>query len=84
MSKLKSIMLYGLQMAMLADQIEDISRGYKPRRNQTETPDDRKRRLQLAEIKSNQAKGLKQFYNGKVWALNQKSADKKAKKLGII
>ena len=78
MSKLKSIMMFTALAGMAMAE--------NPQRyiEQPETPDERKRRLQLAEIKSNQAKGLKQFYNGQVWALNQKSADKKAKKLGII
>lgn len=78
MSKLKSIMLL---TALAGMAIAQNPQGYI---EQPETIDERKRRLQLAEIKSNQAKGLKQFYNGQVWALNQKSADKKAKKLGII
>lgn len=43
-------------------------------------------RLAKAEAERNKANGLKEFFYGKnsLWALNQKSADKKAKKLGYL
>jgi hypothetical protein len=42
--------------------------------------------IEIDEDKLNKAKGLNKFYYGSeyVWALNQKSADKKARKKGII
>ena len=51
-----------------------------------QTDEQRKQRLASQEAEINQAKGLKEFEYGenKLWALNQKSADKKAKKRGWI
>lgn len=51
-----------------------------------ETEEERKKRLTKAEIEINKANGLKEFFyrHNSVWALNQKSADKKAKKKGWI
>jgi Rieske Fe-S protein len=42
--------------------------------------------IEIDEDKLNKAKGLSKFYYGSeyVWALNQKSANKKASKKGII
>ena len=42
--------------------------------------------INIDQDKLNEAKGLKKFYYGLeyVWALNQKSADKKARKKGLI
>lgn len=47
-----------------------------------ESEEERKRRLAKAEIECNKANGLKEFFYGEnsLWALNQKSADKKARK----
>jgi len=52
----------------------------------TETDTERSKRLAIAEIERNKANGLKEFKYGygKVYAINQKNADKKAKKLGYI
>lgn len=51
-----------------------------------ESEEDRKRRLADAQIARNKANGLKEFNypKGSVWSLNQKSADKKAKKLNLF
>ncbi len=51
-----------------------------------ETEEELKKRLSKAEIERNKANGLKEFFYGEnsVWALNQKTADKKAKKKGFI
>jgi len=51
-----------------------------------ESVEERKNRLADAKIKQNIAKGLKEFHYPKasIWALNQKSADKKANKLNLI
>lgn len=50
------------------------------------TEDERKKRMAAAQIEINKKNGLKEFVYGEnsVWALNQKNADKKAKKLGYI
>ena len=52
----------------------------------SETPQERELRLKAAYEKQMKAKGLKEFRYGtyKVWAFNQKTADKKAVKLGYI
>ena len=50
-------------------------------------PDERTKKLAEAKIRQNKANGLIEFDYGRghsVWALNQKNADKKAKKLGWI
>lgn len=51
-----------------------------------ETEEERKKRLSEAEIKTKKANGLKEFFYGEnsLFALNQKSADKKARKLNWI
>lgn len=50
--------------------------------NPKETDEERKKRLENAEIERYKSQGLKEFFYGKnsLWALNQKSADKKALK----
>ena len=47
-----------------------------------ETEEQRKHRVAKAEIKRYKAQGLSEFFYGEnsLWALNQKSADKKARK----
>lgn len=47
-----------------------------------ESEEERKRRLSKAEIERYKAQGLTEFFYGEnsLWALNQKSADKKARK----
>lgn len=54
--------------------------------HEIESEEDKKKRLANAKIAQNKSKGLKKFdyHKGSVWALNQKSADKKAKKLNLI
>jgi hypothetical protein len=51
-----------------------------------ESDEERKKRIAKAEIERCKAKGLKEFFYGEnsVFALNQKSADKKAKKQNLI
>ncbi len=51
-----------------------------------ETEEEKKKRLSKAEVEQNKAKGLKEFFYGEnsLWALNQKSADKKARKRNWI
>jgi len=78
MSKLKSIMVFTALAGMAMS--DNPQRYIEPK----ETPKERKRRIQQSEINNIKAKGLQSFYNGQVWALNQKNADRKAKKLGLI
>ena len=54
----------------------------EPRR---ESPEERQFKKQRIDAKINKAHGLTEFKyaGGNVWALNQKSADKKAHKLGL-
>lgn len=51
-----------------------------------ETEEERKKRLAKAQIERYKANGLTEFFYGEnsLWALNKKSADKKAKKRGLI
>lgn len=51
-----------------------------------ETEEDKKNRLAQAKIEINKANGLTEFVYGEnsVWALNRRTADKKARKLNYI
>ena len=51
-------------------------------REPKESEEDRKRRLAKSEIERYKAQGLTEFFYGEnsLWALNKKSADKKARK----
>ena len=51
-----------------------------------ETEEDKKKRLAQAKIDINRANGLTEFFYGEnsVWALNKRTADKKARKLNYI
>lgn len=53
---------------------------------ESETKEQREKRMQKAQIQRNKKRGLKEFFYGNksLWALNQKSADKKAKKLNLL
>lgn len=55
-------------------------------REPKETDEERKARLAKAERERYKAQGLKEFFYGEnsLWALNQKSADKKARKRGWL
>ena len=56
--------------------------GMREYREPKESEEERKRRLAKAEIERYKAQGLSEFFYGEnsLWALNQKSADKKARK----
>lgn len=73
-------------MALMMGVMLASAGGNNFRDNNYESEEDRKKRLSDAKIKQNLAKGLKEFHypKGSVWALNQKSADKKAIKLNLI
>ena len=77
----KAALLALTAMALASD---GNSRYYEP--IERESPQERELRLKKAHDKQMKAKGLKEFSYGtnKVWALNQKTADKKAIKLGYI
>jgi hypothetical protein len=82
MSKRKSILgMYALAMGALAfDPLTNKS--YREHVEPKETEEERKKRLAKAEIERYKAQGLTEFFYGEnsLWALNQKSADKKARK----
>lgn len=82
MSKMKSMLgLYAFALeAMAYDPL--TNKIYREHIEPKESEEERKRRLAKAEIERNKANGLKEFFYGEnsVWALNQKSADKKARK----
>lgn len=85
MSRMKSMLgMYAMAaMAMGGDMtIGPVDRGrqFEPE----ETMEEWKERMNREQIKRYRDKGLKEFSysGGTVWALNQKSADKKAKKKG--
>ena len=80
----KKLNVLGLMLGALSMSSECSSRLWdEPTKEDIET---RKRRLAKAEIERNKSNGLKEFHyeNGSVWAINQKVADKKAKKLNYI
>jgi hypothetical protein len=80
MSKMKASALMLGAMAMMVGGDQGFSRHNYQR--EEETPEERKKRLAKVEIIRNQAKGLKEFKYGSssIWAINQKNADKKAKR----
>lgn len=53
-----------------------------------ETDEEKERRKKYAQSMLNRAKGLSEFYysgsSEPIWAINQRVADKKAKKLGLL
>lgn len=68
--------------AALAMMGTETPHGMREYREPKETDEERKRRLAKAEIERYKAQGLTEFFYGEnsLWALNQKSADKKARK----
>lgn len=69
-------------LAALAMAGTEIQHGRRERPAPKENEEERKRRLARAEIERYKAQGLTEFFYGEnsLWALNQKSADRKAKK----
>jgi hypothetical protein len=80
----KAGMLAAIAMAMASGYDNQYGRfiDLKP----SESLEERELRLKAAYEKQMKAKGLTEFFYGehKVWALNQKSADKKALKKGYL
>ncbi len=84
MSKIKSIL--GLA-AMFTAMAYGGKSGTTPNiKEHAESDEERKERINKAEIERCKAQGLKEFFYGEnsLFALNQKSADKKAKKKNWI
>ena len=81
MNKIRSLSLMLAALAMSSD-LGSNNRGRYTEPKETE--EERKKRIDKAEIEINKSKGLTKFNYGSnsLWALNQKSADKKAKKKG--
>ena len=73
-------------MGMFAAMGGEMPHGYRKDIEPKETDEERKKRLAKAEIERHKANGLKEFIYGQnsVWAINQKTADNKAKKKGYI
>ena len=67
-------------MAMMSTETSNEMREYLEQPKESE--EERKRRLAKSEIERYKAQGLTEFFYGEnsLWALNQKSADKKARK----
>lgn len=72
--------LFGMFAAM-AMMGTETPHGMREYREPKETEQERKKRLAKAEIERYKAQGLTEFFYGEnsLWALNQKSADRKAK-----
>jgi hypothetical protein len=72
------IMSMFASLAMMGTEMPNGQKNY----GEKETDEEKKQRLAKAEIERNKANGLKEFFYGEnsLWALNQKSADKKARK----
>jgi hypothetical protein len=81
MSKMKSMLGLSLMMASLSmanhSHSPQIRNEYLPK----ETEEQKKKRQKAIDKKINEAKGLTEFFYGEnsLWALNQKSADRKAR-----
>ena len=83
MSSLKRM----LGLSMIAAAVADFGKDPKRNLQYVESNDEREARMKLAEERQNKANGLQQFHYGYgniVWAINQKNADKKARKLNWI
>ena len=77
-SKLGMISMFAA-MAMMGTEMPHRKRKYI---GSKETEEEYKKRIARAEIERAKANGLKEFFYGenRVWAINQKNADRKAKK----
>lgn len=64
----------------------DSPHGMRENRQPKETDEERKSRLAKAQIERYKAQGLTEFFYGdnSLWALNEKSADRKARKRNWI
>ena len=83
MSKMKSILgMYALAAMAMSGDLSGNSNKRQRYIEPKETDEEKKKRLAKAEIERNKANGLKEFFYGEnsVWAINQKTADKKAQR----
>lgn len=82
-NKLGLLAMMGAMMPMDRSTAYGLSNNEQPIE---ETEEQKQKRLAQAEIKQYKANGLTEFFYGEnsVWALNQKTADKKAKKKGYL
>ena len=78
--------MLGIMSAMMAMNGTDAYGLPNTEEPKEETEEQKKLRLKKIEKKLNKDKGLTEFFYGEnsVWALNQKSADKKARKKGYL
>jgi hypothetical protein len=81
-SKLAMMSVFGILAMTGTDMPRSITENLEPK----ETDEEKKQRLAKAEIERNKANGLKEFFypQGSFWALNEKNANRKAKKLGWL
>lgn len=79
-SSLLGLFSFALAGAMAYD--PSTNKTYKEPADPKESEEECKRRLDKAKRERYKAQGLREFYYGEnsLWALNQKSADKKARK----
>lgn len=77
----KKIGIIGMFSALAMMGTEN-THGMREYKKPKESEEERKRRFAKAEIERYKAQGLTEFFYGEnsLWALNQKSADKKARK----
>ena len=83
MSKMKSMIGMAAMMTAFAyGGTSGTTPDFREPKEPKETEEERKSRLAKAERKRYKAQGLTEFFYGEnsLWALNQKSADKKARK----
>lgn len=81
MKDFDAYMLFGAMLAMAGDNGKGVYTEYS-----SETREEREKRLAEAQERINEAKGMTKFHYGEnsLWALNQKSADRKAQTRGWV
>ena len=83
MSKMKSMLgMYAFAAMAMSDDLGGNNRERYIEPKEKEEEEERKKRIAKAEIERYKSQGLTEFFYGEnsLWALNQKSADKKARK----
>jgi hypothetical protein len=83
---MKSMLGLSLMMASLSMANHNNSPRIRDEYLPKETEEQKRKKQKAIDKKINEAKGLKEFFynSNSLWALNQKSADKKANKKGWI
>lgn len=81
MSKMKNMLAMTSMFAAMAMMGSETPHREREPIEPKETDEERKRRIAKAEIERYKAQGLTEFFYGEnsLWALNQKSADRKAR-----